>query len=237
MGPPQKLIMELATEFHVKDFVETGTFYGGTAVWASNIFERVYTIENSKEMYEAAVNNHQDKSNIKFLLGDSRTHLKKVVSQLEKPAVFWLDAHWSGGLTYGDNDQCPLLEEIDVINSSPLDHFILIDDARLFLSSPQPPHNVEQWPTISELIFALKTKFPDRFIVIIEDVIIATPAYSKSAVSAYCQNINSKAWEEYSKATKKSNLQKGFDLIVMDLKTQARRMVSRLKKRVSANSR
>lgn len=229
MGPPQELMSSLATEFHLKEFVETGTYYGGTAVWASKEFERVLTIENSQEIYEITKNKYRDVDNIEFLFGDSRELLDNLVHKLVGPSVFWLDAHWSGGLTYGDDDQCPLIEEIKIIDSSVLDHFIFIDDARLFLSSPQPPHNINQWPTISDLIFALKSNFPNRFIVIIEDVIIAVPEYSKQVVSTYCQNVNAKAWQEYSDSCRKSNTQKGFDLITLDLANKARRIISRAK--------
>jgi len=229
MGPPQELILNLATEFLVKDFIETGTYYGETAVWASKVFERVSTMENSQEIYEITKNKHQGINNIEFLFGDSRALLDKVVGKLAEPAIFWLDAHWSGGLTYGDDDQCPLVEEIKIIDSSSLDHFIFIDDARLFLSSPQPPHNIHQWPTISDLIFALKSTSPNKFIVIIEDVIIAVPEYAKPVVSAYCQSVNARAWEEYAGLKKKSDLQRGLDLIALDLANKARKMVSKIK--------
>lgn len=228
MGPPQELMLNLSTEFHIKYFTETGTYYGGTAIWASQLFEKVSTIENSKEIYEITKNKYQGIDNVEFLLGDSRNLLEKVVDSLTEPGIFWLDAHWSGGLTYGNDDQCPLVEEIEIINRSSLDHFIFIDDARLFLSSPQPPHNIDQWPTISDLVFALKSTFSNKFIVIIEDVIIAVPEYAKQVVRAYCQDVNARAWEEYARSQKKSDLQCGLDLITLDLSRKARKLISKI---------
>ncbi|MDR1514735.1 MAG: hypothetical protein LBS45_03495 [Synergistaceae bacterium] len=65
--------------------------------------------------------------------------LKDVLDGKNSPMLFWLDAHWSGGDTAGENIQCPLLEELKIILDSNSSHFILIDDARLILASPLLP--------------------------------------------------------------------------------------------------
>lgn len=67
-------------------------------------------------MYEKAIAKHKD-SKINFLFGDSKIILKNLISTLKGPIIFWLDAHWSGGDTYGYKDECPLLDEIKIINS------------------------------------------------------------------------------------------------------------------------
>lgn len=216
MGPPEDLILKLSAEFAVKNFVETGTYEGATAVWASEMFKNVSTIEMSKHFYEETRKNYRQIENIDFIFGDSRTELKKITDVFEGAAIFWLDAHWSGGATYGDNDQCPILEEIAIINGSPFDNFIFIDDARLFTSPPQPPHNLEQWSDIASIIKALQTNRSDKYIVIIEDVIIAVPAFAKSTVAQYCQSVNAKLWAEYGARQSRSNFRKGAELIYSD---------------------
>lgn len=221
MGPPDELIVKLTQEFEIPNFVETGTYQGGTAIWASKHFNNVLTIEYSQKLYEEAIKRFNHIHNIEFLFGDSRTELSQLINRLKCPSIFWLDAHWSGGLTYGDNDQCPLVEEVNIINSSEFDNFILIDDARLFTSPPQPPHKIEQWPDITTVIDALHSK-DNRYIVIIEDVIIAVPSFAKKTVAQYCQAVNTKAWEEYGKQLKTSSLKKGIQLISQDLKKKLR---------------
>lgn len=222
MGPPQKIIAELAQKSDVQNFVETGTYYGGTAIWASKVFGKVSTIEKSTELHENVVNKYGEITNIEFFLGDSRTCLKEIVSVLNKPTIFWLDAHWSGGLTYGEADQCPLLKEIDIINSCQSETYIFIDDARLFLSPPQPPHNVGHWPSIVEVIDALQSKLWNRYVVIIEDCIIAVPLHSKALVVSYCQNINGEIWKDYEKSLKTSDFKKGIVLMISDAKAKLR---------------
>ena len=232
MGVPTELASQLAIQFDIKHFVETGTYYGDTAIWASKNFENVLTIEYSKKLYDHTRIKYQNIDNINFLFGDSRTQLNKLIASLDSTAFFWLDAHWSGGLTYGENDQCPLLEEINIINNSQFEHFILIDDARLFTSAPQPPQRIDQWPNISEIVDALRSKSSDKYIVIIEDVIIAVPNFAKSLLANYCQSVNAKAWEEYGKSYSKSNLQKGVELIFLDMKIRFKSLASKIKNRV-----
>jgi hypothetical protein len=108
MGPPTELILALKHEFSITDFVETGTFQGGTSTWAAYHFDRVTTIENSRVIYEQTVAKHGHIANIEFLFGNSRDVLKSVVPVLQSPSLFWLDGHWCGGDSFGEQDECCL---------------------------------------------------------------------------------------------------------------------------------
>ena len=94
MGVPTELVTKLAIQFRVKNFVETGTYYGGTAFWASKFFKNILTIEYSDELYKTVKTKYKDIDNIEFLFGDSRTQLKEINQRLDNPAIIWLDAHW-----------------------------------------------------------------------------------------------------------------------------------------------
>jgi len=218
MGPPKELVIKLKDRYNLQTFIETGTYQGATAIWASYHFKEVITIERSKEVYEATVSKYGTVSNINFVLGNSRAILKAQIPQLTRPALFWLDAHWSGGETYGENDECPLIEEINTISESEYEHFIFIDDARLFCSPPPRPHRIEQWPSIDKVIYALNSDTHKYYIVIIEDAIVAVPAYAKEVVANYCQVSNTKAWEEYGKWLNESEITRGCRLIGQGLK-------------------
>jgi len=199
MGPPIELIIKLRDDYGVKDFIETGTFRGDTALWASGVFERVVTIEKSEAVHKDTVKRLGLVKNIEFLYGDTRKKLAEIVPGLKGSTIFWLDAHWSGGETYGMEDQCPLLDELGILNRSKTDHFIFIDDARLFLSPPQPPHLIESWPDISSVIWVLNSQ-EGRYIVIIEDTIIAVPCFAKPLIAAYCHEVNRRTWKEYTRS-------------------------------------
>jgi hypothetical protein len=193
IGPPVELLREIGNRFRVEKFIETGTFRGNTAVWAGSVYKSVVSIENSLPLYEAAKTKYGDAKNIEFVLGHSAEKLKEIVARLAEPCVFWLDAHWSGGDTYGEGDECPIVEEIEAINCSSHDHFVLIDDARLFMAPPPPPHDPRKWPTILQLLEALSQR--SRYTVIIQDVIVAVPESARSTVMEYCQRKAAHEWK------------------------------------------
>lgn len=198
-GPPTVIISQLKEAYRVRTFVETGTYMGETANWASQEFENVITIEHSESLYLRAVQKYASKTNIQFILGDTRDKLHEIVAKLDAASIFWLDAHWSGGETHGDMDECPLIQEIKVLNNSPHDHFIFVDDARLFESPPPHPHKIEQWPTIDNVIETLNSGKHRYYIVINEDVIVAVPLHAKQLVASHFQEINTLIWEDHIK--------------------------------------
>lgn len=191
MGPPTDMICKLKRTFDIKIFVETGTFLGNTAYWASTNFDRVFTIEGAEDLFQRTAKRFKHVDNIQFVFGDSRNGLLEIVSQVDGPAIFWLDAHWSGGETYGEFGECPIIREIEIINHSKYDSFIFIDDARLFLSPPPRPHKIEHWPNIITLLNTLQENDAGRYIVVFDDVIIAVPEYAKPIVAECCQHISS----------------------------------------------
>jgi len=198
LGDCKQLMLVLKNEYNLPTFVETGTWKGDTSVWAAQHFQQVFTIEFAKHIYESTFSTYSHIKNIEFLWGHTKEQLKLVVPQLNEPALFWLDAHWMGGGTAGKNDECPLLEELEIINNSECEHFILIDDARLFLSPPPSPHRIEQWPSLNEIIATLSAK-KSRYTVIFEDAIVSVPERAKSVLAQFCQDANTKAWEEFSR--------------------------------------
>ena len=131
------------------------------------------------------------------LCGDSKILLPQVVSRLgNRPAVFWLDGHWSSGETAGEEDECPLLSELETLSHRQGD-VILIDDARLFLSVPPAPYRPDKWPTLPEIARLLTSQPNQPFVQIIDDVIFSVPATEalKERLIDYAR-VRSKAFEK-----------------------------------------
>lgn len=191
MGPPRDFIRWLRDRAGVRTFVESGTFKGETASWAADLFEQVITIELSPEIHRETSGRLASKSNISFRLGHTSTVLASLLPQMREPAIFWLDAHWSGLNTAGREDECPLLEELALLNAVPVEHFVLIDDARLFTAPPPSPHQAAAWPTIWEIHETLQQRPSPRFVIIHRDAIIAVPEQYRAGVIDYWQ-----AWKE-----------------------------------------
>jgi hypothetical protein len=196
MGIPKDLIIFLKSNFQIDNFIETGTYKAQSAIWASGVFKHIQTIENSELIFNQNRGLISKYPNISFHFGHSKNILSKILPNLNGNTIFWLDAHWSGSDTYGEHDECPLIEEINAIIESNPNHFILIDDARLFLMPPPLPHQAKQWPSIAEIVITLNKS--NYYIVVYDDVIIAVPNDAKERVCEYCQQISTLNWNQRS---------------------------------------
>lgn len=187
MGPPQGMVLFLKKGAGARQFVETGTFRGDTAQWASEHFDEVYTIELSPEYHAAALNRFAANTRVRPLSGNSAEVLAALVAKMSAPALFWLDAHWSGLDTSGRDHECPLLQELAAINASPLDHVVLVDDARLFCAPPPAPHRAADWPDLFTTVSVLAAG-GRRHVVLRDDVLAAVPVAMKDALVEFVRS-------------------------------------------------
>lgn len=184
--PLASLVMQLREKYDLHEFVETGTHLGDSTSFAARIFDKITTIEIDDRFRQKAIERCSNPS-ITFLLGNSAELMPDVVANLSGPALIWLDGHAGGG-NYGDHDDCPLLAELAAITASSHRHFILIDDARGFLAPPPPPFDFQKWPTIAEVLEAVR-KFYPYYCVVIEDVIICVPEEARTEIVDYCTKV------------------------------------------------
>lgn len=132
------IMLKYAKKFDIKYFVETGTFMGGTLSQMIPNFKKSYSIELSEGYYRNALVTFKadiDAGRCKLFQGDSASQLKEIVKELEGPALFWLDGHWSAGDTAMGTMDTPIFDEIKTVFSEfkyAKDSVIIIDDARLF---------------------------------------------------------------------------------------------------------
>jgi hypothetical protein len=113
--------------------VETGTYQGQTPMLLSSYFEDIYTIEADPLHFERTVNVLP--ANVFSLFGQSPLILRELVPLIQRPCVFYLDAHWwaNGDITRAELEgKTPLLDELKVIGPRVFDDLIIIDDSRLF---------------------------------------------------------------------------------------------------------
>ena len=133
--PPinEKFLNSLNTNYkNYPLFVETGTCLGDTVFGMEKYFKELHTIEIKKELYNKTKSQYKG-NKINFYLGDSSIMLKNVVSKLNENTIFFLDGHWSKGRTGRGKKDCPLLEELNIINKYfNKEAIIIIDDYRDF---------------------------------------------------------------------------------------------------------
>ena len=150
----QEALKSFQRKYAIKTLIETGTYLGDTLYAMAPAFEQLYSIELSEHYYRLAQKRFKNFNNIHLLLGDSGKVLKDLVPKLTSPALFWLDGHYSGGLTAKGDKECPVYEELNAIFSSPHHHFIFIDDARLFVGA-------NDYPTLENLQSFVKNAQPN----------------------------------------------------------------------------
>lgn len=171
---PHKLARELRDRLGLTRAIETGTYKGGSARALAWIFDDVITIELDPELHRRAADRLREITAITAVQGSSRDRLAPLVDR-SRPTLYWLDGHWSGGETAGEDYECPVLDEVRAIGDGHPDDCILIDDARLFLEPPPPPHKSEHWPTFEEIATAIHSARPEHRVEVVHDIVVAVP--------------------------------------------------------------
>ena len=183
---PCPLIDRLRVELQIKHFVETGTYLGSTAKVMAERFDRVSTVELEPTIHARAAAQLAAHTNVRCYQGDTMKQLPEMLREIDEPALLWLDAHWSGGETAKGGIECPVLGELQAVYAHRPDHIIMIDDARLFLAPPPPPHQSGDWPTFQAIREFLHRQQPSPHVRVVGDVIVAVPAAAAAALDAYC---------------------------------------------------
>ena len=147
-------------------FVETGTFLGDTTWAFRREFGQIYTIEVEPSLAKLAKERFANHSHIEVIEGDSSDVLLAICGKIKAPCLFYLDGHYSGGITGMGDTECPILEELDAIFDLARYPFrIVIDDARLFGVDPS-------YPTIDRLRAHLLQRDPTLEIRVENDAIM-----------------------------------------------------------------
>ena len=117
-------------------FLETGSYLGDGIQKAIECgYEKIISIECKKEYHELCKEKFINNSNVELILGDSSKVLSSVVSSINEPITFWLDAHYMWNDPNQDINEhpgrgkIPLIEELEQIKNHPIkSHTLLIDD-------------------------------------------------------------------------------------------------------------
>jgi len=158
--PPQEIkqstVKHYQKRFGPQVFVETGTYLGDMVAAVMLRFRQIYSVELSPELYERARKRFAAYQNVHISHGDSSEVLSGILSEIAEPCLFWLDGHFSGGITARGTVDFPILGELECIREHKIkNHVILIDDARLFGESSDIPGKTE----VMESLRAINPKY------------------------------------------------------------------------------
>jgi hypothetical protein len=160
----RRTVREYARRFGVETLVESGTYNGDMVAAMARDFRRIYSIELSPLFHEKARLRLARHPHVTLLQGDSGAVLPQVLAALDGRALFWLDAHYSGGLTCRGAQDTPIGEELRHILGDPRDHVVLVDDAREF-------NGTNGYPTIEQLVVLVGELRPDYEVSVANDII------------------------------------------------------------------
>jgi hypothetical protein len=140
-----RVLNKLRKKYGLALFVETGTAGADTIIKLSNKFNRLYTIELNLTTYNLAKVRTKEIANIKCFQGDSGDVLTKIIPLLDKPTLYWLDAHYSGAGTAMGSLETPIINELKhILSRGKKGDVVVIDDARCF-------DGTHDYPTIKML--------------------------------------------------------------------------------------
>ena len=146
----QRTVKHYQSRFAPKIFIESGTYLGDMVAFMESRVREVYSIELSEQLCERAQARFASLSHVHILQGDSNDVLPRLLEGISEPCLFWLDGHFSGGVTAQGEVDYPILQELDHIRRHGIkNHVILIDDARLFV--PPAPAKAEIIESLREI--------------------------------------------------------------------------------------
>lgn len=174
MPPPhavkQRALRECARRHGLRIFVETGTYYGDMLAALKDDFDLLYSVELGGKLYRRAKRRFRGLDRIRLLRGDSGKKLARILEEIDGPALFWLDGHFSAGSTAKGDIDTPIMAELRLIlQDRNRRHAIVIDDARCFGTDPS-------YPTLESLKDFVLSLRKDLEIAVQDDSIRITPA-------------------------------------------------------------
>jgi len=124
-------------------WIETGTYLGETTKFLAKHGFTIYSVEPQHDLFKKARDKLKNFSNVVLIEGLSEDVLPQLLSRLEGNINFWLDGHYSAGVTFKGPLETPILEELNTIKSN-LNNFnnlcIMIDDVRIFNPEINPTY-------------------------------------------------------------------------------------------------
>jgi hypothetical protein len=169
-SPPPHIIKEELIRDHAKNFntqilIETGTYLGDMVHAMRKTFSTIISFELDQTLAAQARERFANDNQIEIVQGDSGKLLGERLANINEPCLFWLDGHYSGGITARGTLETPIKNELAAILSHPIDgHVILIDDARCFTGE-------NDYPTLDELRSFVAERKPNHKFSVEHDVI------------------------------------------------------------------
>lgn len=165
----QAIVREYQRAFGLEVLVETGTFLGDMVASTKMDFERIFTVEIDDALHGRAKRKFARFRHISVIHGDSEERLPEILVNVDQPCLFWLDGHYSGGITGRGREDSPVMRELQhIFEHRVKNHVVLIDDARCFTGDGG-------YPTIERLQSLVRENRPQWSVKVEDDIIRMHP--------------------------------------------------------------
>jgi hypothetical protein len=162
VGPPSDLakrryLLKLFRDRGHGVLVESGTYLGGTVEFFLPYADRIVSVEIEPRLFEEAVRRFANKPKVELRLGDARKLIPELAAELEEPALFWLDGHFTGGVNTMMGEQlepAPGILEALASLELPEGTTVVVDDLRLFGRG-------DGFPALETLVGSARKAFPE----------------------------------------------------------------------------
>jgi hypothetical protein len=164
----KEAVLDYGRQFGLDTLIETGTYHG-LMLWATRkTYREIHTVELDDALFARAKRIFSRFPNVHLWHGDSGTLLKDLSARVQRPAVFFLDAHIAGPGTSMTALETPIMQELETVFSRKYDDVILIDDARYF-------DGTHDYPRLEEVAAFVRERRPRYQMNVEDDIIRITP--------------------------------------------------------------
>ncbi len=167
----QAVIRSYQQRYALPIMVETGTYQGDMVAAMRDAFQRIVTIELSVDLHRKAQGRFAADRGVSLLQGDSGEVIGRLLADLDAGTLFWLDGHWSDGVTAKGSSNTPVMAELRHVLGFQRPFVILIDDARCFTGR-------DDYPTVAEIEALVRERRPDLRVTVDDDIIRVEPSVS-----------------------------------------------------------
>jgi hypothetical protein len=116
-------------------WIETGTYLGNTTSLLARLGKSVYSLEPEPNLAESAASRFKAYSNVQIINRPSEEAFPELLAKIKGSVAFWLDGHYSAGITYRGANETPIRTELSQIErwTENFSHLVvLVDDFRCF---------------------------------------------------------------------------------------------------------
>jgi hypothetical protein len=172
LPPPRAKRRHLLRLFHEREhecFVEAGTDLGDTVAFFLPHAERIVSVELDHVLWRRANERFADDPKVEIVHGDAEQEVPRILEELGRAALVWLDGHYSGeGTSQGQHYEpaVAILERLGEM-AVPAGTTIVVDDLRLF-------GRLREFPLLESLTSTARAAWPDAQIYVgLDSLVIA----------------------------------------------------------------